>query len=937
MGARILFLESNPQSTIPIDLAEELRELEQLLPATNFRDQIELRVAHAVRPADVIARLRNEKPNVVHFSGHGAAEGIIFRREGDSEVPIGGEALANVLKNRGIQLVVLNACYSASLGDELAKVVPAFIGTSEAVGDKAAIDFSRSFYRSLGDGSTIAEAFRDGADAVVLDRREDVFVAHGDLDQRFCGPSEGTAVKQPLAGRGRRVLRFVLAALTIDIALTWFTRWAAPFTSFTFTFLQLCGLFIPLALVAALMSSRLYSEESLKRLKMAGNRVVHRWRWGRSSVIFIMLFGTLSGPTWGAQPGLGKQQLRQGEAPGRALSPARIAYQHAVRKVNDLRQLLSLLDEQESADSEAAAEALALEEEIANSRAEVTKASGLVGSTSQCFQTRSLAIEQSAHVIEDFRQAARDSLNRAAELSHTQSLDAVVPSSETEDAFQRRFELKRDLIARVAKMPAQMQECSSLLSSTDWAVGDLAMAFAQAHQRTRDLLSRADLVRRIAQLIVDRAIEIKSRGWLNADVDTSAFPETPALRPLAQRVDILDGIAELNLRDPHTDAASRLQEYQDAVLRLVVEDDARQFLASLAETGAGNCEYSECLYLQREAEYQRETVLSTWEDAEARRLEVERTIQINPGLGIFGSPTASWADAQSAIEEAFDLARIEVATSVAFANRLQASLRNPVATALDKAIAERRAAYEQVFGFPELPEPPPPPPSPPPPPPSPPPPAPPPPPGPPTILRHAFEVLTLRAQESEGYGAYTYVIFRERYGAPPEYQALLSAIVALTPAASPDTPRAVTSTTNLFVIPGKSAEPIDSDEQPAYAAKIENYDRERALSLVQTACAGVLSTPKVLERFRQSPGPFLLTLPVPIEQAKGVTQLLLADLNGYPAAGFKDLVKSYQNDLVSAFPTNQAIWHPPWQQRVALGLISIGAAVGGQYFVALVQ
>jgi hypothetical protein len=193
--------------------------------------------------------------------------------------------------------------------------------------------------------------------------------------------------------------------------------------------------------------------------------------------------------------------------------------------------------------------------------------------------------------------------------------------------------------------------------------------------------------------------------------------------------------------------------------------------------------------------------------------------------------------------------------------------------------------------------------------------------------------LTLRAKESEGYGAYTYVILPVRGGAP-EYQALLSAIVALTPAASPDTSRLVKGTTNLFEIPGKSAEPIDLDEEPDYAAKIENYAWNRALSLLQTACAGVLSTPKVLERFRQSPGPFLLTLPLPIEQAKRGTQLLLADLNGYPPAGFKDLVKSYQNDLVSAFPTSQALWYPPWQQRLGLELISIGSALGGQNFVA---
>jgi hypothetical protein len=314
---------------------------------------------------------------------------------------------------------------------------------------------------------------------------------------------------------------------------------------------------------------------------------------------------------------------------------------------------------------------------------------------------------------------------------------------------------------------------------------------------------------------------------------------------------------------------------------------------------------------------------------------VEQTLSADPGLGIFGGDTGSWIKTQRMVEEAFARANTEIKEVVDISARAATSLQAPVSKALALAIRERQAAHLKVFGVPEprfpeavslepretprvkdnfgATEPS------------------------PVLLRHAFEVLTLRATESEGYGAYTYVILPVRESAAPEYRALLTAIVNLTPAASSNASPLEKRGTNLFIIPGKSADPIESKKAPEYVRDIRNYDWSRALSLVQTASAGVLTTSAVLKRFQRSPGPFLLTLPVPIERATGVTRLLLADLRGYPRAGFQDLVKSYQNELVRAFPTGQRLWRPPWRQAVALTLVRIGAVAGGQNFVALIK
>jgi hypothetical protein len=192
-GLRILFLASNPQTTLPLDLAEEMRSLENELRAVKFRDKIVLVIGQAVRPDDLVRLLRRDRPTIVHFSGHGSDEVITLRTEiGDLTVP--GSVLARVFRGRDIRLVVLNSCFSDAQAIALKDVVGAVIGTTAAVDDEAARRFTAAFYRTLGDGHSIKEAFHDGEDAVAVENSlENVFRAYGDLDDSVI----------PVAGRSR--------------------------------------------------------------------------------------------------------------------------------------------------------------------------------------------------------------------------------------------------------------------------------------------------------------------------------------------------------------------------------------------------------------------------------------------------------------------------------------------------------------------------------------------------------------------------------------------------------------------------------------------------------------------------------------------------------------------------------------------------------------
>lgn len=179
---RILFLASNPEATSRLDLEEELRSLENELRGIRFRESVRLTTSHAIRPDDLVRLLRRETPSVVHFSGHGTTGGIILRTD-SGHVAVPGDALQRLFRERGVELVVLNACHSESQACALAEVVPTVVGTSAAVGDEAARRFTVAFYRTLGDGFSVKEAFRDGGDAVAIHTLDDVFIAHGDLNR----------------------------------------------------------------------------------------------------------------------------------------------------------------------------------------------------------------------------------------------------------------------------------------------------------------------------------------------------------------------------------------------------------------------------------------------------------------------------------------------------------------------------------------------------------------------------------------------------------------------------------------------------------------------------------------------------------------------------------------------------------------------------------
>lgn len=179
---KIVLLSANSLDEARLDIEEEARAIGQELLLGRHRDNIRLIACPAVRPDDLLRVLRDERPDVVHFSGHGDPSGIVLRHDREASILARNASLARLLKDRGVRLVVLNSCFSGEQAREISMSVPVVVGTSCELNDEAAHRFSAAFYRTISEGHTVAEAFRDGGDAVDLHNLPDVYHMLGNAD-----------------------------------------------------------------------------------------------------------------------------------------------------------------------------------------------------------------------------------------------------------------------------------------------------------------------------------------------------------------------------------------------------------------------------------------------------------------------------------------------------------------------------------------------------------------------------------------------------------------------------------------------------------------------------------------------------------------------------------------------------------------------------------
>lgn len=168
---KLLILAANPRDTDPLRLGQEVRMIESKIRSSSGASDFEIRSAWAVTADELMYQLNSFKPNIIHFIGHGEAGGeIVLEDESGRSRPVAPDALKAVFANfrQWLQVVVLNACYSATQMQSLTEQVDAVIGMRDAVGDDAAIEFSASFYRAISFSRTVQDAFDQAVGSLLI-------------------------------------------------------------------------------------------------------------------------------------------------------------------------------------------------------------------------------------------------------------------------------------------------------------------------------------------------------------------------------------------------------------------------------------------------------------------------------------------------------------------------------------------------------------------------------------------------------------------------------------------------------------------------------------------------------------------------------------------------------------------------------------------------
>ena len=161
----ILFLAADPTDASRLRLGQELREIQEKLQLAKMRDDFKLEQRMSVRPVDISQAILDEKPKIVHFSGHGTSEGsLCFENEVGKSQFVEPDALASLfeLVTDHVDCVILNACYSEIQANAIADHIRYVIGMNNAIGDKAAISFAIGFYQALGAGKSVEDAYKFG-------------------------------------------------------------------------------------------------------------------------------------------------------------------------------------------------------------------------------------------------------------------------------------------------------------------------------------------------------------------------------------------------------------------------------------------------------------------------------------------------------------------------------------------------------------------------------------------------------------------------------------------------------------------------------------------------------------------------------------------------------------------------------------------------------
>ncbi len=208
----ILFMTSNPSGTAQLQLEKEHSRISSRLQDSPNYSKFRICTKKAVTLSEFQESIFLEKPNIIHFSGHGDKNnndvrsmlsrgldvdethipqdntGIVLYDENKRDpLFVGTNVIQRIFRTMvkrqevPIKAVVFNSCYSDAQAKALSEIVPYVVGTSWSIKDEAAIAFATGFYFGIAQGEDIEDACDLGINqALAYGEPEDRFILYKD-------------------------------------------------------------------------------------------------------------------------------------------------------------------------------------------------------------------------------------------------------------------------------------------------------------------------------------------------------------------------------------------------------------------------------------------------------------------------------------------------------------------------------------------------------------------------------------------------------------------------------------------------------------------------------------------------------------------------------------------------------------------------------------
>lgn len=175
---KILYLAASPKGETRIEGDKEFRLIKAELSRGRYRDQFQFLQPQFAVTATELIRSTRDKPSVIHFSGHGEAEGLIISTDDNKPQLLPLVALKRLLKplQGKVELMILNSCFSSELAKEISKFGLYVTGNNFEIMDTSSISFVKGLYNGLGEGKTIEEAYNDAMVVLAIESTEEIHI-----------------------------------------------------------------------------------------------------------------------------------------------------------------------------------------------------------------------------------------------------------------------------------------------------------------------------------------------------------------------------------------------------------------------------------------------------------------------------------------------------------------------------------------------------------------------------------------------------------------------------------------------------------------------------------------------------------------------------------------------------------------------------------------